>query len=109
MMHELKKYSMYVAMFLLFAPALRAEKISFDVRNKNIGFDNSPNSDSEECLLQQTFPDFSTTLYYNSVVEPSVAVNPHSKNHIVAAWQQDRFNNGGSLDIGLARSDDGGK
>lgn len=89
--------------------ALQADSISFDVRNKNIGFDNSPNPDSVECLLQQTFPGFSTTLYYNSAVEPSIAVNPQFKNYVIAAWQQDRFDNGGALDMGIARSEDGGK
>jgi hypothetical protein len=34
------------------------------------------------------------TLYVNSEVEPHVAVNPSNPNHLVAAWQQDRWSNG---------------
>jgi hypothetical protein len=44
----------------------------------------------------------------NSEVEPWMAVNPTNGNNLVAAWQQDRWNNGGSEGIVTASSLDGG-
>jgi hypothetical protein len=41
-------------------------------------------------------------------VEPSVAVDPANPSHLVGAWQQDRWSNGGSNGIGTAASFDGG-
>ncbi|HET7502295.1 MAG TPA: sialidase family protein [Kofleriaceae bacterium] len=41
-------------------------------------------------------------------VEPSVAVDPTHPAHLVGAWQQDRWANGGSNAIGIAASFDGG-
>src|SRR5206468_837136 len=34
--------------------------------------------------------------YVNAEVEPYVAINPANPNNIVAAWQQDRWSNGGA-------------
>ena len=42
-------------------------------------------------------------------VEPSVAVDPTNAAHLVGAWQQDRWSNGGANGIGTATSFDGGK
>jgi hypothetical protein len=44
----------------------------------------------------------------NSEVEPWIAVNPTNGNNLIAAWQQDRWNNGGSEGIVTASSVDGG-
>lgn len=82
---------------------------SFDVRDKNIGFKNSPNSFSDMCLLPEMVIGEDTIIYNGAAVGPSIAVNPTNKKHVVAAWQQDRINNGGGLDIGIARSSDSGK
>lgn len=41
-------------------------------------------------------------------VEPSIAVDPKNPAHLVGAWQQDRWTNGGSNGIGTAVSFDGG-
>jgi hypothetical protein len=41
-------------------------------------------------------------------VEPSVAVDPSHPEHLVGAWQQDRWSNGGANGIGAAASFDGG-
>jgi hypothetical protein len=41
-------------------------------------------------------------------VEPSLAVDPTRPGHLVAAWQQDRWGNGGANGIGTAVSFDGG-
>jgi hypothetical protein len=41
-------------------------------------------------------------------VEPSVAVDPTDPRHLVAAWQQDRWSNGGSQGILSGTSSDGG-
>ena len=46
--------------------------------------------------------------YLNAVVEPWVDVNPTDPKHLVAAWQQDRWSNGGSRGIMSAYSTDGG-
>lgn len=41
-------------------------------------------------------------------VEPSLAVDPTDPSHLVGAWQQDRWSNGGANGIGAAVSFDGG-
>jgi hypothetical protein len=46
--------------------------------------------------------------YRNSEVEPQVAVDPRDPNHLVGAWQQDRWLNGGSHGLVAAYSTDGG-
>jgi hypothetical protein len=48
------------------------------------------------------------TLYSNSEVEPSIAVNPLNERNLIAAWQQDRWSNAGSRGIVSAASFDGG-
>src|SRR5438445_9270149 len=95
--------------FLVQAEDAQRGHASFDVHDENIGFNYSPNPISDECLLPQIIFGTTTTVHYGSVVEPSIAVNPKHAKHVVAAWQQDRINNGGGLDIGIARSKDGGK
>jgi BNR repeat-like domain len=47
-------------------------------------------------------------LYVNAEVEPTIAVNPANPNNMIAAWQQDRWSNGGSRGPGTAYSFDGG-
>ena len=49
------------------------------------------------------------TLYREAEVEPSLAVNPANGNNAVAAWQQDRWSNGGSQGIVNAFTTDGGQ
>ena len=48
------------------------------------------------------------TVYVNAEVEPSIAVNPANPNNMIAAWQQDRWTNGGARGPGTAYSFDGG-
>lgn len=48
------------------------------------------------------------TSYVNSEVEPHLAVNPRDANHLVAAWQQDRWSNGSARGLLSASSLDGG-
>jgi hypothetical protein len=50
-----------------------------------------------------------STLYPGAEVEPSVAVDPSRPNRIVGAWQQDRWNDGGSHGIVTTHSSDGGR
>ena len=50
----------------------------------------------------------SGTLYPNTAVEPSLVVNPFNPANLIAAWQQDRWSNGGSRGLVLAASFDGG-
>ncbi len=49
------------------------------------------------------------TLYSNSEVEPYVAVDPGNSSHLVGAWQQDRWSNGGAKGQLGAASFDGGR
>ena len=48
------------------------------------------------------------TLYVNAEAEPHLAANPARALNLIAAWQQDRWNNGASRGIGTAFSIDGG-
>ena len=50
----------------------------------------------------------SGTLYSGAEVEPSLAINPNNKDHLLASWQQDRWSNGGSQGLDSAASFDGG-
>ena len=50
----------------------------------------------------------SGTLYPNTAVEPALAINPFNSTNLIAAWQQDRWSNGGSRGLILAASFDGG-
>ncbi len=46
--------------------------------------------------------------YAGAEVEPSLAKHPTNAKHMVAAWQQDRWSNGGSRGVASAASFDGG-
>jgi hypothetical protein len=48
------------------------------------------------------------TLYMNAEVEPTAAVNPVSPTNLIAAWQQDRWSDGGSHGLVTAASFDAG-
>ena len=48
------------------------------------------------------------TLYPNTAVEPSLVANPFNPMNLIAAWQQDRWSNGGSQGLMLAASFNGG-
>lgn len=61
------------------------------------------------CILPQMIPGSSTTIFYGADVEPTIAVNPKKPNFIVAAWQNDRIDNGGALELPVAHSCDGGR
>ena len=45
------------------------------------------------------------TVFENSEVEPFVAVNPADPDNVIAAWQQDRYSDGGSQGLVTASSD----
>ena len=47
-------------------------------------------------------------VYPGMEVEPSIAVDPRDDRHLVVAWQQDRWSDGGANGIGTAASFDGG-
>ena len=49
------------------------------------------------------------TLYVNAEVEPSVALNPANPANLVAAWQQDRWSDGGARGLVTASSFDSGR
>lgn len=48
------------------------------------------------------------TLYTNTAAEPYVVISPTSPTNLVAAWQQNRWSDGGSQGLNLAASHDGG-
>lgn len=48
------------------------------------------------------------TVYVNAEVEPHLAVDPTNRNHVVAAWQQDRLSDGGARGLATSVSIDGG-
>jgi hypothetical protein len=48
------------------------------------------------------------TNFAGTQVEPSLAVDPKDPTHLVAAWQQDRWSNGGARGLVSAESTDGG-
>src|SRR6516225_2914545 len=48
------------------------------------------------------------TLYTNTAVEPYLVVNPFNPMNLIAAWQQDRWSNGGAQGLMLASSINGG-
>ncbi len=50
----------------------------------------------------------SGTVYVNAEVEPWVAADPRDPNRLLAAWQQDRWSNGGARGLVAALSTDGG-
>jgi hypothetical protein len=47
-------------------------------------------------------------VFRGAEVEPSLAIDPTDGSHLVAAWQQDRWSNGGATGIAGAVSRDGG-
>jgi hypothetical protein len=49
-----------------------------------------------------------STVTLDSEVEPSIAVDPLDPNHLLGAWQQDRWANGGAKGVVSATSFDGG-
>ena len=51
---------------------------------------------------------FGSDVFLNSEVEPWVATDPGEPDHLVGAWQQDRWNDGGARGLVTAYSDDGG-
>lgn len=52
--------------------------------------------------------DRSGTLYIGAEVEPHIAIDPLNANHLIGAWQQDRYSNGGSRGQAWGVSFDGG-
>jgi hypothetical protein len=61
----------------------------------------------EACLGDENSP--SSINSFNSEVEPWVAVDPSDAEHLVGAWQQDRWNDGGARGLVTAASFDGGQ
>ena len=49
------------------------------------------------------------TNYLNAEIEPWIAANPSNSNSMIAAWQQDRWSNGGARGLRSAASFDGGR
>src|SRR6516164_202085 len=50
----------------------------------------------------------SGTLYTNTAVEPMLVANPFNPMNLIAAWQQDRWSNGGAQGLMRASSINGG-
>lgn len=58
------------------------------------------------CLALEPQP--GSLSYLNSEVEPQIAVDPTDPSHLVGAWQQDRWSNGGAHGLVAGYSTDGG-
>ncbi|AYV84942.1 MAG: hypothetical protein Satyrvirus1_28 [Satyrvirus sp.] len=80
------------------------------LQHKNVGYNlsNDPVPDNLTCLVSQEIYGTTTTIYYGAAVEPTIAVNPYDRKNIVTSWQNDRINNGGSLEAGIAYTFNGG-
>ncbi|MEO5761270.1 MAG: exo-alpha-sialidase [Vicinamibacteria bacterium] len=48
------------------------------------------------------------TTFVNAEVEPHLAINPSRSSNLIAAWQQDRWSNGGARGLVVAASNDAG-
>jgi hypothetical protein len=73
-------------------PALVSQNPSPYATPGCLGLDNQPGSLS----------------YLHSEVEPQVSVDPTNPSHLVGAWQQDRWSNGGAHGLVAGYSNDGG-
>jgi hypothetical protein len=60
------------------------------------------------CTLDSGQISPTSLVYMNSEVEPWVATDPTNPLHLVGAWQQDRWSNGGARGLVTATSFDGG-
>jgi len=83
------------------------------IRDKNVGFQNSPVSVSS-CLNDLAVTGATTTIYRNAVAEPSIAVNPNDRRKVIIAFEQgvigsETVANLGALTVGISYSRDGGK
>src|SRR5438874_12021390 len=80
------------------------------VRDVNIQYPHGtdPVPPNPEDLFPQAFTGKTVTIYYGSDIAPTIDVNPKCPSKIVAAWQNNRVNNGGALEVGIAYSHDGG-
>lgn len=114
----MKKYT--ISLLLLLSYCLAAHQImeaknctfNFKVTDVNVGFptlNDDPVPATTDCICPQEVFDTATTVWYGAAAEPTIAINPKNKCNIVAAWQNDRINNGGALEIGVAYTKDGGK
>ncbi len=59
-------------------------------------------------LASCTAGNASGSSYVNAEVEPTLAISPVNAQHLLAAWQQDRWSNGGARALVSAASLDGG-
>lgn len=82
-----------------------------DVHDVFVGYpkDKEPVKATEEAIDPQEVFNTTTTIYLQAAVEPTIAINPKHKEHVVTCWQQSRISNGGALELGIAFSKDGGK
>ena len=103
-MLRLKKSILLSGALLLSTMGAFAKKTILDV---NVGFPQGvdPVPLTADCICVQT----PGTIFYGADVEVTIAVNPKNPCQIVAAWQNDRIDNGGALEIGVAHSEDGGQ
>jgi hypothetical protein len=97
-------FSSIVAVGIALA-ALAPQAIAAPAANEGAAVLASGASPIAGCIGDQ--PD-SGTNFTNSEVEPWLAVNQANPSNLLAAWQQDRWNNGGSKGVVTATSFDGG-
>lgn len=118
MLHKKQFNALFLGAVLSSFVSIKADEAElrsklFDVRDKNIGVNNSPTPVSD-CLFDLAVTGDTVTIFRNSVAEPSIAVNPSNKKHVIVTYEQDvigstEVSNMGALNLGIAYSDDGGK
>lgn len=84
---------------------LAASGTAFAAAPARVSQDPSPYA-TPGCLALDNQP--GSRNYLNSEVEPQVAVDPTNPSHLVGAWQQDRWSNGGAHGLVAGYSTDGG-
>lgn len=103
---------MLLATFMVTAPVSGEAGTCKGVKTSDVGYPDHrvPTPNSCECLIPQAIIGGTGTVFTDSAVEAGIAVNPKDPNYIVSCWQQGRFSNGGgSLEIGIAYTSNGGK
>ena len=115
-LNQYKKYFMLMAVLAINESVAKNEGPFKVVRTVNVGYPQNKlptrvliNGEPNPCYFQQEVFNASTTIHHGAAVEPSIAVNPKNPHNIVTIWQQDRIDNSGSLEIGIAYTFDNGE
>jgi hypothetical protein len=107
-MSRIRRIVAVAAAFVTVSLAGAANALAYDFTSGNL-VQVSGGSPIPEACIGDTNASASSVNVFNSEVEPYVAVDPSNPLHLVGAWQQDRWNDGGSRGLVTAASFDGGQ